>query len=288
LTRALRDGSRDPNSASNGYYFDAVAVNLYCSPFSVYRVHGVYTAALAEFALEKPIWLTETNCPVYDDASAPMQASSHITTIEQSAYLLQSVALARAAGYQRIGWYGMVDHDPGGGILDRYGLLRPDNTPRPAYSALKVATRYLGSSALSAQFAPVGPGPTPDTWEVWRVVLDEFIGPPRRVQVLWRTPGGPASVDVEAHGRSAYLIDLLGRAISLAPVGGNWRVPLPPPRVRQPHDPAGYPLFGNPVLLVEDGFRSQRSHRPSRLSYTPVRQAPLGLTGHVEVLNLIP
>ena len=74
LERVLQEGRRDPEAARNGYYFDAVGVNLYCSLETIYRVRGLYTEILSRHGLaNKPIWLTETNCPIYNDVRAPVE-----------------------------------------------------------------------------------------------------------------------------------------------------------------------------------------------------------------------
>ncbi len=258
LARVLREAAKDPEAARNGYYFDAVAVNLYCAPDVIYRVPALYAAILARYGLSKPVWLTETNCPVYNDAAAPLEPRARISTSEQAAYLIQAVALARAAGYQRIGWYGMVDHDANSGIADRWGLLRPDRSPRPAFQAFEVAARYLGDASQLARFAPVGSPADAGTWPVWRVVLDD-LGEQQRVQVLWRGAGGPRTVRVEQFGGVAYLVDVLGRTSQPTQTAGWWEVPLPPARVAQPSDPPGYPSVGDPVLLVETGLASTRA-----------------------------
>ncbi len=253
LGRVLSDGAKDREAAAHGYYFDAVAVNIYCSLDVVYRVRGIYADILARYKLDKPIWLTETNCPVYNDATAPVTPSHHISTSEQAAYLLEVVAVARAAGYQRIAWYSMIDHDPNTGIADRWGLLRLDASPRPALTALAVATKYLSSSAQTARLAPIGDAGA-DGWPVWRVVLND---PTRqsRIHVLWRSARGPTSLRVEALGTVAELVDVQGRVTPLTrDAGGWWTVPLPPPRVSQPFDPPGFQLVGDPVLLVETGL----------------------------------
>src|SRR5919199_1442557 len=156
LQRVLREVNNDPDAPKYGYYFDAAAVNLYCSLDAVYRVYGVYAAILTSFHLSKPIWLTETNCPVYNDRTTPMAATGRISTDEQAAYLLESVALARAAGYQRIGWDSMGDPPPTSGILDRWGLLRADGTRRPAFRAFQVARQYLADPDSTARLAPLG------------------------------------------------------------------------------------------------------------------------------------
>ena len=164
---------------------------------------------------------------------------------------IEAIALARAAGYQRIGWYTMVDHDASTGIVDRWGLLRADDTPRPAYMAFEVASSYLARSDLTVKLAPYGTA-TANGWPVTRILVDDPLQH-TRVQVLWRTADGPATVNVPASGTSAQLIDPLGFS-SQAPRGDNgWTVPLPPPRVPQPSDPPGFQSAGYPVLLVESG-----------------------------------
>ncbi len=272
LARVLQEGEQDREAASNGYYFDAVGANLYCSLDAIYRVHGVYSAILARYQLHKPIWLTETNCPVWNDASTPVPEAGRITTDEQAAFLLQSVALARAAGYQRIGWYSMVDHDPSSGILDRWGLLRPNGSARPAFRAFQIASRYLADSAMISKLAPLGTA-TMDGWPVTRVVLDN-PAERTRVQVLWRTAAGPSSVQVDAVGSSARLVDVSGGSRPATRMGAGWDVPLPPSRVPQPYDPPGFQSVGYPVLLVEAGLPAGQFFEPPRVTSAAMALAP--------------
>lgn len=272
LARVLAEGELDREATGNGYYFDAVAVNLYCSLDAVYRVHGVFSAILARYQLAKPIWLTETNCPVYNDATTPQPSSGRITTDEQAAYLLQAVALARAAGYQRIGWYSMVDHEANSGIVDRWGILRPNGTPRPAYRAFQVAARYLSDSSVITRLAPVGVADA-DGWPVTRVLLDN-PAERSRVQVLWRTAAGPPSVQVEAVGSTAEVVDVLGYRRSAVRVGSQWQVPLQPARVPQPFDPPGFQTVGYPVLLVENGLPAGQILEPAAISSPLMALAP--------------
>jgi hypothetical protein len=251
LSRVLSEANKDPEAPSNGYFFDALGVNLYCSLDAVYRVHGIYASILQQYQLEKPQWLTETNCPVYNDATAPEPANGRITTSEQAAYLIEAVALARAAGYQRIGWYSMVDHDPSSGIFDRWGLVRANGTTRPAYRAFEVANHYLARPDVTAQLAPLGT-PTADGWPITRVMLDD-VAHQTRVQVLWRTANGPSMVNVDAAGTAARLIDPLGFSATPVLSDNAWQVTLPPTRVAMPSDPPGFASSGYPVLLVETG-----------------------------------
>jgi hypothetical protein len=275
LARVLAEGEKDREAPANGYYFDTLAVNLYCSLDAVYRVYGVFSAILTRYQLSKPIWLTETNCPVYNDASTPVPASGRITTDEQAAYLVQSVALARAAGYQRIGWYSMIDHDPNSGILDRWGLLRPNGTPRPAFRAYQVAARYLAGAHVIATLAPLG-SVSADGWPVTRVLLDDPADR-SRVQVLWRTASGPPSVRVDAVGSSAQTVDIVGGTRPASRVDASWEVPLPPPRVAQPFDPPGFQSVGYPVLLVESGLPAGQILQPARVTSPLMALAPATL-----------
>ena len=255
LARVLKEASNDREAPANGYFFDAVGVNLYCSLDAIYRVHGIYQSILAQYQLQKPIWLTETNCPVYNDSTTPEPASGRITTNEQSAFLIEAIALARAAGYERIGWYSMVDHDASSGILDRWGLLRADGSPRPAFLAFRLASEYLARPEVSARLAPLG-NTTLDGWSVTRVIFDDFAQH-ARVQVLWRTADGPATVNVEAAGSAARVIDPLGFGAAARRSDNSWQVPLPPTRVPMPSDPPGFQSNGYPVLLVETGVSAR-------------------------------
>jgi hypothetical protein len=267
LGRVLKEANTDPEAPAHGYYFDAVGVNLYCSLDAVYRVYGVYSAILAQYHLQRPLWLTETNCPVYNDATTPELASGRITTDEQAAFLIEAVALARAAGYARIGWYSMVDHDPSSGIFDRWGLMRADGTTRPAFLAFQVASQYLAQPGVSARLAPLGT-PTANGWPVARVLFDD-PGQRTRVQVLWRTADGPGSVRVEAAGTSALLVDPLGFTAAAISTDSGWEVSLPPARVAQPSDPPGFQSVGYPILLVETGVSSGPT------TYAPAVTSPL-------------
>jgi Glycosyl hydrolase catalytic core len=277
LGRVLQETNTDREAAANGFYFDAVGVNLYCSLDALYRVAGVYTSILAQYQIHKPLWLTETNCPVWNDKTTPQPASGRITTDEQAAYLIQAVALARAAGYERIGWYTMVDHDAASSIFDRWGLLRADGSPRPAFRAFQVASQYLAQPGVSARLAPLGTG-APDGWPVTRVILDD-LSQRTRVQVLWRTAAGPGSVTVEAAGSAARLIDPLGFSTAATRTDSGWEVPLPAVRVAQASDPPGFQSSGYPILLVETGLPAGQVVQAPRVSSPLMALVPSVLEG---------
>src|SRR5579859_6858694 len=286
LGRVLREANNDRDAPANGYFFDAVGVNLYCSLDAVYKVYGVYASILAQYQLQRPLWLTETNCPVYNDATTPESASGRITTDEQAAYLIEAVSLARAAGYARIGWYSMVDHDPSSGIFDRWGLVRADGTTRPAFLAFQVASQYLSQPGVTARLAPLGTT-TADGWPVTRVIFDD-LSQRSRVQVLWRTADGPATVQVEAAGTSAVLIDPLGFSAAANRTDSGWEVPLPPSRVAQPSDPPGFQSVGYPILLVETGLPTGPRVEAPRVTSPLMALAPAVLPAPAPVQVIAP
>jgi hypothetical protein len=144
----------------------------------------------------------------------------------------------------------MQDVDPSTGVLDRWGLLRSDATPRPAYRSFRVASRYLGGSEVSARLASIGDG-GPGGWTTARVILDD-PSVNRRVQVLWRNAAGPRTVSIQPSSQSATLMDAQGAILPVKMVGGQWEIALPPARVPQPNDPPGFLSLGDPLLLVEE------------------------------------
>src|SRR5205814_7899642 len=60
---------------------------------------------------------------------------------EQASFVVQTVALARAAGVDKVQLYKMQDGPIEGG--EPYGLIRNDKSMRPAYVALQTAAKYL-------------------------------------------------------------------------------------------------------------------------------------------------
>jgi hypothetical protein len=115
-----------------------------------------------------------------------------------------------------------------------------------------VASQYLAQPGVTARLAPLGTA-TADGWPVTRVILDN-LSERTRVQVLWRTLAGPSSVNVEAAGSAARLIDPLGFSAAATRTDAGWDVPLPAVRAPQASDPPGFQSNGYPIVLVETGL----------------------------------
>ncbi|MBI3973524.1 MAG: hypothetical protein HY332_19800, partial [Chloroflexi bacterium] len=287
LTRFLRVASRDPEAAANVYFFDVVGLNLYRNPHDIYdrKRGGVPWAAeasdrigvderLAQFGLQKPVWVTEMNAMPYDDPAVEgwdpvaRRDGFRIALDEQASFVIQAYALGIAAGYETLFWQAMQD-DPPPVPDELWGLVRYHEDPasddpariRPAYRAYQVATRYC-SGAERVEFVTVD-RPDPAGYRryapryQWRIHHVAFQTGARRTGVLW-SGAGAARVSLPRLGTSAQLVDKLGNEMPLEPVAGRWLVSLEAATRRFTlfgGDPPGYYYIGgSPQLLVEEGL----------------------------------
>jgi hypothetical protein len=242
--RLLAIFARDPQAANNGFYHDAVSVNLYHRPDEIYRVHDLFKAAQADYGLDKPVWLTETNSmPVNDVAASCWERHTPATEPfptslrEQAAFAVQALASAAAAGYQRIAFWRMID-----GLSCRqaglWGAIRDDESRRPVADALRT-TIHAFTGFSRASLTREGP--------VVQVVVDRPDGV--RVTVLWTTAGRSTSVHVPGNPRAQTM---LGEDLPLTPEDDGWRVDLEPATAHAPGDaPGSYYIGGPPVLLFD-------------------------------------
>lgn len=262
--RLLDIAAADPEAKANGFFFDAMALNLYRCPDDLYRIYTEMNDAMKAKGIDKPIWLTETNAMPYDDPATPKpRDGQRVTMAQQADYVIQALALASAAGYQWLGWYRIDD----GGIWksqEVWGLVRDDGTPRPAFQAMKTAlslftgARKISFVPLERDTRPFGvpwpedPGSLYPNWRIYQVALDHADG--RRVTVLWNADGEPAKVQVPKRGSGATLVDKTGAQKPMADVDGWYTVELGAATLRGPLDPPGYHFIGGPpMMIVEQG-----------------------------------
>jgi hypothetical protein len=265
--RILSIAASDPEAPASGYFFDAAAFNLYWCPDDILRVHAEMQDAMRLQGIDKPIWLTETNAMPYDDSATPKGTNGQRVTMQQQAdFAVQTLAIAAAAGYQRVGWYRITD----GNIWrdqEVWGLLRDDGSKRPVFDAFKTAVD-LFSGASKVTFMPLSrpdqPFGTPwpqdpnsyyPNWQVYQVAFDRPDG--RRVTALWNATDTPLQVRVPRCGASATLVDETGSQRPATDAGGFYVVDLAPAIVKGPLDPDGYHYVGGaPMMLVETGVSS--------------------------------
>ena len=92
------------------------------------------------------------------------------TTLEQqSAFVVQAFALATAAGYQRVGFFEMVDQNPCQQPAV-FGATRDDGSRRPAADALRTVMHTF-AGVVSAEFAPL-----PRVTESWPKLASQRRG----------------------------------------------------------------------------------------------------------------
>lgn len=249
LREFLIAASRDPSADENGYYFDVVSVHIYFRPETTLDIIGSIRHTLADFSLDKPIWINETNAPPYDDPAQPWQEPVFpVTQDMQASFLLQEFALALAVGCERVSVYKWIDEPPPQPGFEPYGLLRSDRTPRPAYNAFYVITaHYAGATDALLLERP----------ELLQVIL---LRGEHTTRVLWaRTPDGLA-VTVPALAESVLAVDQTGREVVLSAQAGRYQLELP----GAPCETQSECLMGGPPLVL-------------------VEQAALDLAGWTEI-----
>jgi hypothetical protein len=272
LKRVLDVAAQDPEAKANGYFFDVASFNLYGVPDGLYRVHFEMKEYLRGHGLEsKPLWITETNAMPYDpqvpcaERYHPSRNPDSQTLDNQANFTIQSLAMAAAAGWERIEWYQLTDS----GTCSEsaiWGLVRDDGSQRPAFAAFKTAVNYF-SGASKVTFKPLDRWEEPyspwprdrgsihPNWQVSQVVFERGA---QRVHALWSGIGEPQRVRIPFQGSAAKLVDRAGAERPLTPNQGWLVVDLEPANARGPLDPPGYYYIGGaPLLVVQDGVPAE-------------------------------
>ncbi len=246
----------DPEASAHNYFFDAMAIHLYHRSSSIYDVTRVIRSGMREFVPDRPIWLTETGSPVWDDAAVLSPTVPYIwsaTMDEAAAYVIQSYANARAVGIERYFFFRAHDDycdknrdgdcaDEGdSGMGELFGLVRDDRTLRPAYVAFQVATTYLVSPTMvtSVNYSS----------GVRRVT---FWGTPRgKISVLWNTFPTATVFSYPATLPAATLVDRRGITRTIVPSDGVYTLALPGATANNGISPSDYIIGGEPYLVIE-------------------------------------
>ncbi len=247
LDRLLEVSAADPEAAALGGAFDAVVYHLYFNPRQTPEVLAEARATLARYGLAgKALWVNETNAPPSTDPQEPPWSPARytITLEEQAAFVIQEFSLAFAAGAGRVGFYKLrntADHPES---IEPYGLLRADDSPRPAFTAYRVLTTYL-AGFRSARRERQG--------DVEAVTFDRGDA---TVTVLWTWGARPARASVRAVAPAGELADERGNVRPIAAVGGVYIVDLPAATCSN-RSPCT--IGGAPRLLVERGAAAGRA-----------------------------
>ncbi len=255
LRRFLRVASQDPTARANGFYFDVAALHLYGNPQDLFDVPRYYRKIMAEYNLEKPIWINETNAVPFDDAGVRLGRDSfRVSMDEQASYLVQAFATALAAKVERVSVYKMQD-DFGRPGAEPYGLVRsdPGESTRASYEAYQVITRYM-SGAQSARLYHQG-----------RVKAVKLERQNDWVTVLWNLSPAQAQVALPIRASSATLVDKFGHSRPISPRDGKYFVDLAGATANTvPGAPNMFQIGGSPMLLVEEKRLSAGWRPPSQ------------------------
>lgn len=238
LRKFLAVATADPEGPAHGYFFDVVSLHIYFQTDSVDYVVNRVRAGLAAYGLSKPIWINETNASPDADPQWPLvRPRWRVDLREQASFILQSYALGLAAGAERIGVYRLIDAGlpPGG---EPFGLLRPDHSRRPAYTAYRLVTQhYAGTRSGQISRQPL----------VAQVTLDRGE---RTTRVFWARTTADVPLTVPALAAQATLIDQEGNFQTLDGSGGSYQLTLPGARCAD--EILGCIIGGPTYLLLEE------------------------------------
>jgi hypothetical protein len=257
LARLLDIIKTDPQAAEVDYFFDAVTYHRYYDPRQILAMTNDARSILNSYGLNKPIWLNETNAPPSEDPFEPLSApaGTSITLEEQSAFVIQAFALALAGGAERIAFNKMRNETLHPESIEPYGLLRGDNSRRPAFDAFRVVTKNFA-------------GTTGATWQqlgnTYVVTLDRSG---QTTTVLWSMDLNSIVFPLNAIAPQALLVDESGNEQTIAANNGVYSVELPGAICS---NGANCFIGGAPRLIVESGSPDQRAP----LAPAPASAAP--------------
>ena len=246
--RILDSLAKDPSAPANNWYFDIATLHLYTNPESLFKVPNLFHSLMQAKGFDKPIWINETDVIPYDDpvnAGTPngTAAQQRSTLDEQASYMIEAMAMGRAAGVDHIEAYRMKDGD--GDVINGEALVRADMSKRPAYNAWQLGAKLFATGNVQL-FAPN---------DLREVVFDQGS---QRVTVVWDASPTGISITVPATGGTATLYDKTGNAQPLTASSGSYALNLAGATMHTDQDnPKSYLIGGSPQIIVETGVNGQ-------------------------------
>jgi hypothetical protein len=247
LAQILDQIVADPQAATEKQFFDVVSYHLYDNPRQILDILTDVRAILDRYGLgHKPIWLNETNAPPSQDLLEPVSAPGalSVTLEEQSAFVIQAFALALAGGAERVAFHKMRNETTHPESIRPSGLLRGDNSRRPAFQAFQTVTRYFAGTDQA-------------TWQqlndVYVVTLNQSG---QTTTVVWTTARTPITFSLNAIASQAVLVDAQGNEQPITANNSQYTLELPGATCSN-----GTTCFigGAPRLVVEAGSPDQRA-----------------------------
>jgi hypothetical protein len=214
----------DPQAAQENYFCDGIVYHLYHDP---HQIPGTLASLRALLPARKPIWVEINGAPVSDD---PASAGFTLTPTEQSHFIIQAFAMALAGGAERITFNQLRS--------DTDGLLRADDSRRPAFDAFRVVTTHLAGAQGAA-------------WrEIEQIHQVTFSRGDETIMVLWNKAETPATLTLTGESTHTLLIDEAGQKTILTAVNNTYTVELPGAACR---NGASCLVGGPPRILIAQG-----------------------------------
>ncbi len=245
FTRLLDEIVKDRAAPEHNYYFDAVSANLYFTTDNVYDLIAWQHQQMREHGFDKPLWLTETNAaPSTDPAWLVPDPKFAITLDEQAHFIIQSMAMALAAGASRVAIYKMADVPADRGANpEPFGLVREDGSRRPAFSTFQVGSSYLAGFTEAA---------LTERNDLYTVVTVKR-GDSGWTTVAWTRQPSPQTISVAAHTPQATLVDWNGHRQTIAARDGKYEIEIAGATCT-----GGCFIGGAPRMIVEGSIGSAR------------------------------
>lgn len=247
----------DPEAPAHNHFFDAFAIHLYSRSSAIVDITQIVRNDLRTRSLDRPIWLTETGVPAWDDTLVNPDAAPYIWSARQhevASFVLQSYANARLTGIQRYIFFRAHDDwcdknrdgdcaDPGVdyGMVEMFGLVRDDLSARPAYTAFQLATTFLISPTWVSYWNYSSGGRRVSFWGT----------PHGKVSVFWNTAPSASIVTYSAAVPTATLVHQSGVSQTLHAFGGAYQLSLPGATANNGLNPSDYIIGGETFLLIE-------------------------------------
>ena len=207
----------DPDAAAHNNYFDVATAHLYFQPDAVYNILLAFRQVMAGHDLDKPIWLVETNAPPMDDPYWVVPNWTLAVSLnEQAAFIPQALAAALSTGAERIAVYKLRDtEDDHAANPEPFGLVRWDDSRRPAYNTYRVAIGLMDGVTAAER----------ERWDaVGQVRLEQ---PGQTTTVLFARLPNQQTTQVLATADTARWISMWGAEEEIAAEDGVFTVELP-------------------------------------------------------------
>lgn len=247
----------DPAAAEYNDFFAGVTLNIIIPPTPLPGItitsdsagditNSVRTILDQAGFQDKTIWVTELNAvPTADPNGGLSDAPLQISMEQQADFMIQGTALALGAGASRIAIYKLFDSNFTAGTTPPYGLLRPDNSRRPAFDSYALAIE-LFDTTISA---------TASRSQNGRLVVLQQEG--RTLYIVWAARTQAVSFWVEAKfSDEPTVLDSSGTLqatprIGVGPEGVNVHVIDAPPAI--PDANGNVIIGGAPRILILEG-----------------------------------